>query len=1389
KTYTFRVKARNGDGLETTYVLSNYNMKTAVGPSFVLTLSALINPGSVLGTKVSRNQIGARVAVLPKAPLETGELMKKASIVESVGGFDNAFNDVLETIRMLSGSINVIIALFLVVLFVSLRVVLRNGNGHLNRKLMLVIPFWVIFKDPQKSFETIVNKNKAGIYEASYSLHKQYQKYMAASFLATVLLLMVKVSLVTAIVLYSGATEAQVTTPAKDLALNDEVAYRLDYKNVGTGNANNVEAKLTIPALTTYVAGSLSLNGTQNTDAADSDGGGYIEGTGVKFKLGTVKPLDAGYVLYRVKVTQMPTLDTSITTGATLVYTENPGGISAAKVTNPIKAVVIPKPVKPTITNPDTFSTTSVRWNFTDNSDNEVGFKLLNQYNRVIKTVEQPNLGYIEETGLTQGIKYIRKVAAYNSGGISEISEAESTYTQLEKPAGLDTSQVSPNSFTLDVSGVVDAKGTVSAQAVGLLGGGVTLLSDGWQKTLKAYSDLEGYYFENVTTGENSGWIKTSKYTFKNLAPSTTYQVHVKTRNGDGVETPFTDLKTIITPATLSPVLELTGFVGVSCAPDPAACNEDGKQINKADKLTYRLDYKNTGGSDANNVAITNPVGRYIVYDSGSAGVTYSDGVVTFNVGKVAAGQGGTITFTVALTDDAPSSALITDQAGLNANELTESVLSNTLSNTVGAAAISNTQTPAPDATDQEQVPENPTPTDKPVEKTDEIPADKVEPTDEAEPGTAKPTTGKTTGSKTTTPGKTTTGSKTLATNTKPSTTPVTPKDAVKKPNSEPILPKTDVYINGERFIVRFNGLNTRTYEVSGMVSANEQSVLAQGLGPLQTEVTVFIDNQQIGPRSYFNGNWQMEVNRNLLDPSLEKEVSMTLAVEGVRSDKVVVSHLILPPIPVLVPPSLTQVSKTGNQFTIAVSGRRSLQVAGEYAFDQATNTVTVKGESSEPDTSMTMIFNGSVWLTAVSDENRHWQTSVTTEQLGLTSGLGKVVSIDGIISKGSIFSERVTVGTVGIDILGQVVAGVTQTVDNVTGAIHEMAVKALQIKIPEPVKKFEAKVESPTQAALVTAVPVIAVFEPGIFFNLANFRFILFHFLSWFGTLIGLMKRRKPWGVVYDGISKEPVALAVVRLFKMESASGQAIRKLAETQVTDGEGRYGFLPLAGEYVIEVAKPEYVYPSVIVGGGADGEYENVYHGATVSVKRNLDSIIANLPIDPLNPTKKVNVRGAWYQVKHWLSRAMKKLSLPLTFAGILLALAVTVINPTQLNLVILGVYLVFTGIQFLILPKKVKPWDIVFNSLTLQPLALAAISVIDATQNRPLKTRLTDYQGRYSFLPPPGKYQLMVKKEGYKFPSDKKDIEGRGGNTYFGGDFDLKKKKAIIDIDIPVDPL
>ncbi|MBI3626928.1 hypothetical protein HY224_02695 [Candidatus Uhrbacteria bacterium] len=40
-----------------------------------------------------------------------------------------------------------------------------------------------------------------------------------------------------------------------------------------------------------------------------------------------------------------------------------------------------------------------------------------------------------------------------------------------------------------------------------------------------------------------------------------------------------------------------------------------------------------------------------------------------------------------------------------------------------------------------------------------------------------------------------------------------------------------------------------------------------------------------------------------------------------------------------------------------------------------------------------------------------------------------------------------------------------------------------------------------------------------------------------------------------------------------------------------------------------------------------------------------------------------------------------------------------------------------------------------------------------------------------------------------KFPSDKKDVEGRGGNTYFGGDFDLKKKKAIIDIDIPVDPL
>jgi hypothetical protein len=55
------------------------------------------------------------------------------------------------------------------------------------------------------------------------------------------------------------------------------------------------------------------------------------------------------------------------------------------------------------------------------------------------------------------------------------------------------------------------------------------------------------YYCENITTGQNSGWITDLQWKNTGLSPETLYQYRVKGRNGDGVETGWRSLGSVRT--------------------------------------------------------------------------------------------------------------------------------------------------------------------------------------------------------------------------------------------------------------------------------------------------------------------------------------------------------------------------------------------------------------------------------------------------------------------------------------------------------------------------------------------------------------------------------------------------------------------------------------------------------------------------------------------------------------------------------------------------------------------------------------------------------------------------------------------------------------------------
>ncbi len=107
---------------------------------------------------------------------------------------------------------------------------------------------------------------------------------------------------------------------------------------------------------------------------------------------------------------------------------ENSGYISDTGVTNPV-------PSAPTIGSATALSSSSIQWSFTDNADNETGFKVHNGSDNTVASVTSVNASSITETGLSANTQYTRHIHAYNGAGDSSASTSVSKYTLAADPA------------------------------------------------------------------------------------------------------------------------------------------------------------------------------------------------------------------------------------------------------------------------------------------------------------------------------------------------------------------------------------------------------------------------------------------------------------------------------------------------------------------------------------------------------------------------------------------------------------------------------------------------------------------------------------------------------------------------------------------------------------------------------------------------------------------------------------------------------------------------------------------------------------------------------------------------------------------------------------------
>lgn len=286
---------------------------------------------------------------------------------------------------------------------------------------------------------------------------------------------------------------------------------------------------------------------------------------------------------------------------------------------------------------------------------------------------------------------------------------------------------------------------------------------------------------------------------------------------------------------------------------------------------------------------------------------------------------------------------------------------------------------------------------------------------------------------------------------------------------------------------------------------------------------------------------------------------------------------------------------------------------------------------------------------------------------------------------------------------------------------------------------------EDVQQVADVTTPTVIAVAAANTASLAVGFNLISYlRYITTAPVLLFSRRKRKGFGVVYNAITKVPVDLAIVRLYRVNEAQPEAQGQLVGSRVTDKGGRYFFLVQPGLYRLAAVKPGFSFPSKYLEKVKDdGLFMDVYHTEPIRVSGSAASIGANIPLDP--------VTGGETPARiRWLRRARLAQN-TVAVLGNLGAVAVLILRPSVFTAAMAGgQLLVYALIRRLTSPKKPVNWGIVYDPATGRPLSNVIARIFEPKYNKLLETTVTDSRGHYTFLLGPNEYYAVFEKQGYQ---------------------------------------
>ncbi len=239
--------------------------------------------------------------------------------------------------------------------------------------------------------------------------------------------------------------------------------------------------------------------------------------------------------------------------------------------------------------------------------------------------------------------------------------------------------------------------------------------------------------------------------------------------------------------------------------------------------------------------------------------------------------------------------------------------------------------------------------------------------------------------------------------------------------------------------------------------------------------------------------------------------------------------------------------------------------------------------------------------------------------------------------------------------------------------------------------------------------------------------------------TALGLRKRIKPWGVIYDAVTKQPLDPVYVSLLSLEG-------KEVASCITDINGRYGFFVEPGVYKVSPKRTNYIFPSsALAKHFGDEMYQDLYFGDYMNIGAG-QVIAKNIPMDPLSFDWNEFAKNKQKLLNFYSKKELRlaRISNYLFIFGFAISLVALAFSPKIYNIIISSLYVVMFFVRRVSFKFQAKG-KLLDKDGT--PLSFAIIRVFSVQTNVELAHSVADQMGRYYMILPNGTYYMRVEKK------------------------------------------